>query len=106
MYSHRNRLGSDNTKVVNHLGDKSARSSIHVKQTAKAAENIVKDKVHNTMRAVTNSSLSGQQSRSGGTRRRKQYFRLGRDTKAVDEFSEGASGSEFPVSYKQLKRSR
>ena len=58
------------------------------------------------MRAVTNSSLSGQQSRSGGTRRRKQYFRLGRDTKAVDEFSEGASGSEFPVSYKQLKRSR
>ena len=54
MYSHKNNtgIGGDNIKMVNHLGDKSARSSIAVKQTAKAAENVIKDKVHNTMRGV------------------------------------------------------
>ena len=31
------------------------------------------------------------------------YFRLGRDTTAVDNYSEGESGSEFPVKYKSLK---
>lgn len=37
---------------------------------------------------------------------KKPYFRLGRDTKHVDVFSEGESGSEFPVKIKSLKRSR
>ena len=37
---------------------------------------------------------------------RNEYFRVGRDTVAVDEFSEGESGSEFPVTFSTLKRSR
>ena len=37
---------------------------------------------------------------------RKPYFNLGRDTKEVDEYTEGESDSEFPVSIKALKRSR
>ena len=28
------------------------------------------------------------------------YFRRGRDTKKVDEYDEGESGSEFPVKFK------
>lgn len=35
---------------------------------------------------------------------KKLYFRQGRDTKEVDNFSEGESGSEFPVRIKSLKR--
>ena len=38
--------------------------------------------------------------------KRNPYFRLGRDTTVVDEFSEGESGSEFPVKFKALKQSR
>ena len=37
---------------------------------------------------------------------RSPYFRLGRNTDAVDNYSEGESGSEFPVKFKSLKRSR
>lgn len=32
--------------------------------------------------------------------KRNPYFRRGRDTKKVDEYDEGESGSEFPVKFK------
>ena len=50
--------------------------------------------------------MVGLESLSVKTKKRKEYFRRGRDTSKVDVFSEGPSDSEFPVKIKSLKKNR
>ena len=63
----------------------------------------------NSARSHTNSEGSQQRNRKAkhlDAPKIRDYFRRGRNTEKVDEYSEGESGSEFPVKYKSLKRNR
>ena len=79
---------------------------ITTNETIQRALQAVKE---NSARSNTNSEGSAQRNRKVNNLKApkiRDYFRRGRNTDKVDEYSEGESGSEFPVKYKSLKRNR